>query len=64
VHHHDRARLLDRSSKLATARQLAGATATCLLGLGAVDEQELYGALDWLNGQQPRLEQAAWPGAT
>ena len=56
------ARLLDPASKLATARQLAGATATSslgpVLGLGAVDEQELYGALDWLIGQQPRLEQA------
>jgi hypothetical protein len=56
------ARLLDPASKLATARQIAGVTATSslgpVLGLGPVDEQELYGALDWLIGQQPRLEQA------
>ena len=55
------ARLLDPASKLATARQLDAATATCslgpLLGLGSVSEQELYGALDWLLGQQSRLEQ-------
>jgi transposase len=56
------ARLIDPASKLATARQLDPATATCslgtVLGLGPVDEQELYGALDWLIEQQPRLEQA------
>src|SRR5690348_11519254 len=38
------ARLLDPASKLATARQLDAATATCslgpLLGLGSVSEQE------------------------
>lgn len=54
------ARLLDPASKLATARQLDSATATsslgALLGLGAVDEQELYGALDWLLAQQARIE--------
>lgn len=56
------ARLLAPASKLATARQLDAATATTslgmALGLGAVDEQDLYGALDWLLEQQPRLEQA------
>ncbi len=50
------------ASKLATARQLDAATATSSLGmalqLGAVDEQALYEALDWLLEQQPRLEQA------
>jgi len=55
------ARLIDPASKLATARQLDSATATSslglVLGLGAVDEQELYGALDWLVAQQPRIEQ-------
>ncbi len=54
------ARLIDPASKLATARQLDGATATCslgvALGLGSVDEQELYGALDWLIAQQPAIE--------
>ena len=45
------ARVIDPASKLATARQLDAATATsslgALLGLSAVDEQELYAALDW-----------------
>jgi transposase len=56
------ARLIDPASKLATARQLDARTATSSLGLAlgleAVDEQELYGALDWLLEQQPRLEKA------
>jgi hypothetical protein len=56
------ARLVDPASKLATARGLADETATCslgqALGLGAVDEQELYETLDWLVGQQERIERA------
>lgn len=56
------ARLTDPASKLATARYLDEETAICSLGqvlkLGAVDEQELYEALDWLVGQQQRIEQA------
>jgi transposase len=56
------ARLLDPASKLATARLLDDETATCslgqVLGLGAVDEQQLYGALDWLIEQQERIEKA------
>ena len=60
MHRHDR--LIDPASKLATARGLDGKTATCSLGqvlkLGAVDEQELYEALDWLRGEQGRIEQA------
>jgi Transposase DDE domain len=56
------ARLIDPASKLATARGLDNDTATCslgqVLGLGAVDEQELYEALDWLVGQQERIERA------
>lgn len=54
------ARLIDPASKLATARGLADETATCslgqVLGLGSVDEQELYEALDWLLTQQERIE--------
>ena len=54
------ARLIDPASKLATARGLDEETATCslgqVLGLGMVDEQELYEALDWLVGQQERIE--------
>ena len=56
------ARLIDPGSKLATARGLDDETATCSLGqvleLGALDEQELYATLDWLEGQQQRIEQA------
>jgi transposase len=56
------ARLVDPASKLATARGLDDATAISSLGqvldLGAVDEQELYETLDWLIGQQERIEQA------
>ena len=55
-------RLIDPASKLATARGLADDTATSslgqALGLGPVDEQELYEALDWLVGQQQRIERA------
>jgi Transposase DDE domain len=54
------ARVIDPASKLATARALDGETASCSLGavleLGAVDEQGLYEALDWLIGQQERVE--------
>src|SRR5262245_60641652 len=54
------ARLIDPASKLATARGLTDETATCSLGqvleLGAVDEQELYEAIEWLVGQQERIE--------
>src|SRR6266446_5491961 len=56
------ARLIDPASKLATARALDAETAICslgrVLGLEGVDEQELYGALDWLIGQQERIEKA------
>ena len=56
------ARLIEPGSKLATARLLDEETATCslgqVLGLGAVDEQQLYGALDWLVEQQERIEKA------
>ena len=54
------ARLIDPASKLATARGLDDETASCSLGqvleLGAIDEQELYEALDWLLAQQERIE--------
>src|SRR5580700_612087 len=56
------ARLIEPASKLSTARLLDEETATCslgqVLGLGAVDEQQLYGALDWLVEQQERIEKA------
>jgi transposase len=56
------ARILEPSSKLATARALSPATATSslglALGLGEVDEDELYTALDWLLERQPAVETA------
>src|SRR6201995_2566940 len=56
------ARILDPASKLATARALSPATAASslseLLGLGEVDEDELYMALDWLLERQPAIETA------
>jgi len=56
------ARLLEPASKLATAKALSLATAAHslapLLRLGAVDEDELYAALDWLVERQPTIEAA------
>ena len=53
-------RILEPASKLATARALSPATAASSLGevldLGAVDEDELYTALDWLLERQPAIE--------
>src|SRR5215831_13748078 len=53
-------RLICPASKLATARDLAVDTAGSSLGwllqLGAVDEVELYRALDWLGERQAAIE--------
>ena len=53
-------RLVSPASKLATARDLAADTACSSLGrllqLGAVDEVELYRALDWLGERQAAIE--------
>jgi transposase len=55
-------RILDPVSKLAAARTLSPATAASslgeALGLGMVDEDELYAALDWLGERQPAIETA------
>jgi transposase len=55
-------RLVSPASKLATARDLAAETAGSslgrLLGLGVVDEVELYRALDWLGARQVAIETA------
>jgi hypothetical protein len=55
-------RILEPASKLAAARALSPATAASslgeALGLGAVDEDELYTALDWLLARQPAIEAA------
>ena len=56
------ARVIEPAAKLATARQLSEATAAHSLGavldLGAVDEDELYAALDLLGEAQPKIEAA------
>ena len=53
-------RVLNPSSKLATARALNPETALSSLGealqLGPVDENELYAALDWLGAHQHAIE--------
>ena len=55
-------RILDPVSKLAAARTLSPATASCslgeVLGLGEVDDDELYAALDWLLARQSAIETA------
>ena len=55
-------RLVSPASKLATARDLAADTACSSLGrllqLDAVDEVELYRALDWLGARQAAIEGA------
>ncbi len=55
------ARILEPASKLATARGLAEATAVSTLGevLDAeMDEDALYGAMDWLLERQERIERS------
>jgi hypothetical protein len=56
------ARVIEPAAKLATARQLSEDTAAhslgAVLGLGGVDEDELYAALDWLGLAQPKIEAA------
>src|SRR3954467_356207 len=53
-------RILEPTSKLAAARALSPATASSslgeALGLGEVDDDELYAALDWLHQRQPAIE--------
>lgn len=55
-------RLLAPASKLATARMLDPLTAASslgeVMGLGPVDEDELYVALDWLDERQEAIEKA------
>ena len=53
-------RVIAEGSKLATLRLLAPETASSSLGrvldLGAIEEREIYAALDWLGAQQARVE--------
>src|SRR5215212_7732243 len=56
------ARLTEPTSKLATAKALSPETAAsslgAIMGMGAVDEDELYSALDWLAERQAAVEAA------
>jgi len=56
------ARIIDPRSKLATARGLSDETAFTslgeVLGLGEIDENDLYAAMDWLLVRQERIETA------
>jgi transposase len=56
------ARVISPGSKLATAKALDPRTGSLslaeVMGLGAVDEDELYTALDWLIERQPAIETA------
>ncbi len=52
------ARILRPCSKLATSRTLGQSTLGQLLDVADADEDELYGALDWLHERQARVERA------
>ena len=56
------ARIIDPTSKLATARALSSKSATTSLGqvldLGQVTGNEMLGMLDWLVGRQPWIERS------
>jgi hypothetical protein len=55
-------RILAPDSKLAMSRMLADETASCslgkVLGLGTIDDNELFRAMDWLGPRQERIEAA------
>ena len=50
------ARLLAPGSKLATTRRWTQSTLAETLGVADADEDELYGAMDWLLARQERIE--------
>ncbi len=54
------ARVIDPDSKLATCRGLAEETSVSslgdILGLGPIQESEIYRAMDWLEGRQEGIE--------
>jgi len=56
------ARIVDPRSKLATVRGLRGDTLSSSLGelldLGAIDEDQVYAAMDWLAPRQEKVEKA------
>jgi hypothetical protein len=51
------ARVLAPASKLATARSLPDSTLASELALAGVDEDDLYGALDWLAEHQEAIQE-------
>src|SRR5450759_2893642 len=51
-------RLIAPASKLATAALLGQSTLGACLGVEGADENELYGAMDWLLARQARVERA------
>ncbi|HEY3731645.1 MAG TPA: IS1634 family transposase [Steroidobacteraceae bacterium] len=55
-------RIIAPGSKLAAHRALSAETASSSLGrvldLGMIEEREMYATLDWLGGQQDRIERA------
>jgi transposase len=51
-------RVIRPASKLATARALRRSTLASELGVEGADEDELYGAMDWLLERQGRIERA------
>ncbi len=51
-------RLIAPASKLATAALLGQSTLGAACGVEGADENELYGAMDWLLERQPRVERA------
>jgi hypothetical protein len=51
-------RVIAPGSKLAMSRACSQSTLARELGVEGADEDELYGALDWLLGRQQRIERA------
>jgi hypothetical protein len=49
-------RVLGPRSKLQSARALAQSTLACELGVEGADQDDLYGAMDWLYERQARIE--------
>src|ERR1035437_7127366 len=55
------ARVAWQGSRLGAVRWAEDHTAAEVLGLDAFDEDDLYGALDWLQANQERIERALAP---
>lgn len=55
------ARVLHRGSRLSSVRWAQSQAVAETLGLGKFDEDDLYEALDWIAGEQARIEHALAP---